>query len=198
MDTKPKNNLHVEFFIDNIEDTAATKKEGRPIYKDVEMVRIRYVADRNTVLVAPALEKSFWDAEVKQHFSYAERFPEHYKAFKESVQYFGEGTPLRDAGFIAGAKVKELAYFNIHTVEALAELDGQALQAIGVGGRDLKNRATAYLAKQNGTSEVMKIANENTELKARLDELKAQLDLQAATLAASQSAKPKGESKATA
>jgi hypothetical protein len=196
MDTKPKNNLHVEFFIDNVEDAGETKKQGRPIYKEVEMVRIRYVADRNTVLVAPALEKSFWDAEVKQHFSYAERFPDHYKAFKASVHYIGEGTPLLQAGIIAGAKAKELAHFNIHTVEALAELDGQALQGIGMGGRDLKNRAVAFLAKQNGNAEVMKIANENSELKARLDELKAQLDLQAATMAATQTAKPKSEGKA--
>ena len=54
------------------------------------------------------------------------------------------------------AKRSELRALNIYTVEALAELDGQPLKNLGIGGRDWKNKAMEYLASSNHEATVMR------------------------------------------
>ena len=46
--------VHVEFFQDAVQDPAASREAGRPVFKDMDMVRIRIPGDKGTVMVAPA------------------------------------------------------------------------------------------------------------------------------------------------
>ena len=64
------------------------------------------------------------------------------------------GTPLSELTFLSQGKRLELKALNIHTAEALASLDGGPLKMLGIGGREMKNQAAAYLAKAAGNADV--------------------------------------------
>jgi len=174
-DTK---HLFIEFFSEAVEDKRSSREQGRPIFKDEEFIRIRFVGDAKRELVAPAHLKthSARDPETGDNFyiSYAERFPRHYEAFRKKAEVV-DGTPLRELVAISAARVAELKALNVHTIEALAKLDGPNLSRLGMGARELKNQAQAYLDKAAGMAVDMKIAAENASLRDEIERMKAEM-----------------------
>lgn len=169
--------LHVEFFMDAVENKTASAAQGRPIFQDAEMVRIRIAGDPKSVLVAPAQSaSSVRDPATNRWLTYAELHREPYKAFKEGIEYTGSGTPLAELPFVTRAKAEELKRLNVHTAEALAGLDGHNLQKIGMGARHLKDQAEAWLATAEDMADVTRMAGENAALKEQMEALQAQLD----------------------
>lgn len=170
--------LHVEFFMDAKENKRKSAEEGRPIFDDVEMVRIRIAGDPKSILVAPAKDaSSVRDPSTNQRLTYAQLHSEPYKAFKDGVEYIGSGTPIAELPFITKAKAEELKRANVHTAEALAGLDGQNLQKLGMHARDLKEQAEAYLADAAGSADITKLAGENAALKDQMEALRAQMEV---------------------
>jgi cell division protein FtsB len=168
--------LHVEFYMDTREIPNKSREAGRPIYEDIEMVKIRFAGDKYNVHVAPANEYGAKrDPMTNQRLTYAQQFPEHYRAFKDGIEFHGSGTPLSEAPFLTMAKRKELEAANVFTLEALAGLDGTFLQKLGMGARELKNQAEAYLETAKGTAVATKLAAENEAMKAQMEALKAQM-----------------------
>jgi len=173
-DEKP--HLFVEFFTDAIENPSLSAKEGRPIFEDKEFVRIRFAGDQKNVLVAPAhMAGTVRDEMTNKPLTYAQRFPKHYEAFKAGLAYIGGGTPIKEAPFLTEANRKELAALNIHTLEALAELDGAALARLGMGGRALKDKAIAFIAKASGSADVTRLAGENAAMKEQIEAMQRQM-----------------------
>jgi hypothetical protein len=169
--------LHVEFFTDTTHNVRRSAEEGRPIYDDVENVRIRIAGDPKSVLVAPANSaSSMRDPMTNERLTYAQLHRGPYEAFKRNEDYRGSGTPLSEITFLTASKRKELASFNIHTVEALAGLDGANLARLGMGGRELKTQAEAWLSKAAGSADITKLAAENETLRARLDAMEAMMN----------------------
>jgi len=173
-DTKP--HLHVEFFEDKIENKAKSAEAGRPVFDPQTKVRIKFAGDKHNVLVAPANSLGqMRDTDSNRRLTYAEQFPEHYAAFKKNQKFLGSGTPLTELSFITVAKRAELEAFNIHTAEALAEMDGAGLKKLGMGSRELMEQAKAYLDKASGSADVTRLAGENSALKAQMEAMQAQL-----------------------
>ncbi len=169
--------LHVEFFMDTKESKRESEEQGRPIFKDVEKVRIRMAGDKGTELVAPAHSgSSVRDPVTNRRLTYAELHRKPYEAFKANVEYMGEGTPLRELPFISNARAKELNALNIYSAEALAQLDGDALKRAGMGTRDLKNQAKAYLDKAASGAIISGVTQENEALRKQVEELTARMD----------------------
>lgn len=167
---KKESNLPiVEFYNDAIEDKAASAKQGRPIYRDIEMIKIAFPADRQRTLVRPA--NAEWKKIQGRKITYVERFSEQYKRFKADQPQIVEGTPLTEAPFLTVAQRAMLKGSNVYTVEQLASLDSQPLKNIGVGGRALQQAAQAYLDKASGTADVTRLADENAKLKALLEQM---------------------------
>ncbi len=168
--------LHVEFYDSTKLNKAKSAVEGRPIYDDIELVRIRFAGDKHNVFVAPAHEGgSLRDPVTNRRLTYAEQFPDHYKAFREKSVYRGSGTPLSELPFLTEAKRRELNDANIFNAESLAGLDGSLLQKLGMGARELKNKAAAYLQSASGNADIVKMAAENAELRDRLEALEKML-----------------------
>ncbi len=167
--------LHVEFFTDAVENKSKTKAEGRPIYEDREFIRIKFPGDKQRVHVAPANEGYRRDPNTNEWVTYAQEFPKHYQAFKDNVEYHGEGTPLAEVPFLTDSKRKELRALNIYTAETLAGLDGAQLEKLGMGGRELKNQATAWLDKASGSADITRLAAENAGLTEQLAQLQEQV-----------------------
>lgn len=153
--------IHVEFHTVPVEDKIASREQGRPIFKDEEFCRIRWVGDNKRELDEPAHQFVDRDPQTNHARTYAQKFPEHYRLFKSNQdQQAMAGTPLSEVPFLTEAKRAELRALNIRTLENLAQLEGSNLQRLGIGGRELKNQAQAWLDKANGAATESRLASE--------------------------------------
>lgn len=167
-----KDRIVATFRVHTKANQAKSQQAGRPIFDEMEVCEIRFAGDRNRVGVFPA--HSFSRNEDREDgtsapVTYAQRFPEQYRRFKENRQQVQEGTPLEELAFLSQAKRMELKALNIHTAETLASLDGVALKTLGMGGRELKDQAAAYLENATGSADVTRLASENARLRALLE-----------------------------
>lgn len=178
--------LVVPFFrTEAIEDRFASKKAGRPIFRDMEVVEVRIAGDRNFAPVFPAL--SMWervnDPMTAQKYncsegdelSYAERWPEQYARFKEGNIQVADGTPLDELTFLSNARRAELRALKIYTAEALAALEGKNLKVLGGDGYSFKQQAQAYLDKARGGASSYAAAAENAELRAQMETMREEM-----------------------
>lgn len=174
--------LVVDFFVEPVHNVRKSAEEGRPIYDDVEMCRIRIAGDPKSVLVAPAHTGSaVRDPQTNERLTYAQLHFGPYEAFKRNEAYIGSGTPLSELPFLTASKRKELQGMSVQTAEALASLDGANLNRLGPGARELKTQAEAFISKATGSVEINKLANENADLKARLEALEKMMTAPAVT-----------------
>lgn len=160
------------FFTHTALNETKSKAAGRPIYDEYEAVEIRFAANKKTIHVAPAHEvfqrkRNFQTGDV-QEVTYAMAYNEQYKKFKSGEAQDQSGTPLSELPFLTQAKRLELKALNIHTAEALASLDGSPLKQLGMGGRELKTQAEAYLANAAGSVDVVKMAAQIAALQEQL------------------------------
>lgn len=169
----------VEFYLDAQPNAGETKKQGRAIFDDVEMVRIKFAGDKTRIHCAPAHERfkpdRRTDGGMGEWLTYAQEYAPVYQRFKAGLDEQGTGTPLSEVPFLTAAKRSELKALNITSLEALAALDGTPLRSLGMGGRDLKNQAQAYIDAAAGSADVTALAAENAGLKARMEEMEAMM-----------------------
>jgi hypothetical protein len=152
--------LLVKFYYEPKLDHDKTETEGRPIYKDVVFIDIRQPGNRDGGIVRPATKDD------------VNRFPVHYQKFmSRQDQQAVEGTILSAWPGVTRSQVEELKFFNITTVEQLANLSDSNTGNI-MGLVTLKQKAKAYLeaSKGNATAEALVAANK------RIDELTAMVE----------------------
>lgn len=153
-----------------IKNEPKSTEAGRPIYDDMEVCEIRSPGSRN-IGVYPATAISQWveDPETREMvpLTYAERFAHQYQQFKRQAAQTKSGTPLAHAPFLTEARRAELRAQNIYTVEALASIDGQELKNLGIGGRELKNKAVEYIEEAARGAPNLQLQAELEALKAR-------------------------------
>lgn len=188
-----KPHLHVEFFVEATENKRKSREQGRPIFEDAEFVRIKIAGDPKNTLVAPAHSSNGRDRETGEEVTYAQRFPEHYRYFKDNLGVRVDGLPIEEMPWLTASKRAELKALNIHTVEALASLDGALLQRIGIGARELKNQAMAWLDKAAGSVDQGKFAAELAARDEVIEQLKRDIAEMKAGGAAAQSPEPVSE-----
>lgn len=174
-----RNRVIATFRHHSVPDKKASLKAGRPIFHDMEVCEIRMAANRQTVGVFPAHD--VWKKRENEfgHFeavTYAMRFPDQYRAFKQGLTQAQTGTPLEELPFLSQSKRLELKALGVHTAEALAALDGQELRNIGIGGRDFKNKAQEYINRAAGVVDMSKINAENDELRQQIADLQARVE----------------------
>ncbi len=155
--------LYAVFFMDVTEDAAASQQAGRPIFKDTEFVRIVAPGDKTNVVCRPARQDD------------KARFAKQYAAFKRGDIEQVVGTPLKQWPAITRAMAEEFKHLGVLTVEHLADLRDDVKLRVP-GAQDLSRRARAWLEATNGTdSKLIKVQEENNELRARLERLEASL-----------------------
>ncbi len=113
--------LFVEFdTMPELQEFASTEA-GRPIYKDIEIVRI-YKPGVNQ----PTIRKVQATASSTTPSDY-DRWPQAYAAFKNKAVIVHEGTTLESWPPLTKSDVLNFKAANIHTVEQLAEVPDTAL-----------------------------------------------------------------------
>lgn len=116
-------------------DAMASKDAGRPIKKDVPYIKIIQPGENNTqVYDQPAT-----DDDVR-------RFPRQWTAFQQNQQQTVDGAPLDLLFPDSPAIVENLKHVGFRTIEQLAAANDTALQSVGMGSRQWKEKAVGYLA----------------------------------------------------
>jgi len=152
-----------------------SRAAGRPIYEDREFVEIIIPGDRRSMAVEPVTDE------------HKARWPAAYEAFRAGREAPLAGTPLADwpNSSLTRARVAELAWFNIRTVEHLAEVNDAQLANLGMGARELRQAARTFLeVSASGTAPLERLVTENLTLKDEVERLERDLNAANARLAA--------------
>lgn len=151
------------FFMQPVEDELATAKEGRPIFTDQEYVEVLIPGDRLSKPVFPVSDE------------HRKRWPQAYEAFRRGHDHVTHGTPLEQWPPLTSARVMELKSINILTVEDLAGLADRAISQLGPDGRQLREKARAFLDAAAGGATVAAQAQEIAALREQVDRLMASM-----------------------
>lgn len=190
--------LAVKFYRDTVEDVVATQQAGRPIYKEVDCIKIVVPGDALTEIDRPVYESD------------KTRFPIQWANYmnRQGAEGKYEGTPLSEWALISRSQAEGLRAQRFYTVESIATASDQQIQSIGmIAGMSpytLRDKAKAFLdsAKTaadftNREEELAKLQAENARIKAeteaKMEAMKAEFDAKLSSLlAAVGEKKPRG------
>ena len=161
----------IRFDTVTVENVPASVKEGRVVWKDVDFVYITVPGSRD---VQPEAVKDWWGKLEMQ--VQTGRMPEQwlrewrsaFEQYKKGNEIPLNGTPIKGWTLAPGSVQKTLIDLGIHTVEALANANDEALSRIGIGAVNFKRRAEAWV-KEHDTKEGPAV--EIAALQAKNDEL---------------------------
>jgi len=155
--------VFVEFYTDAVELKYRSEEEGRPIFEDRAHIRITVPGDQTNQIerVATELDK--------------QKYPKAWERFQRSESGAQTGTPLEQWPQITRSQLKEAKYFEVHTVEQMAQLSDSHITRLGMGFQELRTKAAAYLQAAAGTANATKEAAEKERMQRQIDDLKAQI-----------------------
>lgn len=183
----PDRSLSVLFYSKPFRNNFESEKQGRPIFSDMDMVKI----------ITPGDDKNIIDTFARE--DHKERFPlqwQHYVNKHEGDQQLVGKTPLSVWQRLTPAQAEELRHMKFISVDDIANASDSALQRIGmVGGmapHAFREAAQRFLKMAAGESEAAAQAErtraaeaENLELKQRMADMEARFSAMATTTAAS-------------
>lgn len=162
--------LYVQFFMDAVEDHDASKVEGRPIFKDAEMIRIIIPGSKDNIVVRPIRERD------------RQRFAQRYAMWKQRTGD-GEvitGTPLEQWPLLSRAQCEEFKHFNIRTVEQLAGVPDSTAQKF-MGFDQIKRKAADFVSSAKAAAPLAALRDEldaaRVQIEAQGQEIARLLDL---------------------
>lgn len=143
-----------------LENVHKSEAVGHRVMEQHEIVECRIAGDKNYVPHFPA--HSMFKSENGNVITYAERWSDQYRAFKEGNPQEASGTPLEMlAPYGVSPEQQSLCRaLKIYSIETLFHLEGQAVKSLGMHSNALKDAARKYMA-------------DNTSGKAAFDEIEA-------------------------
>ena len=155
--------MNVHFYIDAVEDQAASEREGYTVYREVEKVRITGFVDGYGQIDNGAKIDTIASAQHKA------RFPEQYRQFKLDQKEAVAGSPLKMWPAISIASVRTLASIGITTVEQLATVDAKELRQHD-WLKPLHEKAVTWLKSLTDNGEVLRLEARIAELERQVQE----------------------------
>lgn len=155
-DARPESDekgIFPRFYLRPVENKVKSKEAGRPIFEDTEYVEVIIAGDKNN------------KPHYKVNETHINRWPEQYKKFKEGMEQVPDGQRLEEWAVLTASRVKELRAVGIHTVEQLADLNEAGIQGLGMGGRELVDKAKKLV---DGKDELAELREEVAKLKKEL------------------------------
>lgn len=137
----------VQFFMDAVEDEAASAKEGRPKFRDQEFIKKMIPGDATCNVVRPVTKSDTIE------------FAREYMAFKAGQEAPIEGTPLTVVPFLTKAQCLEMAAVGIKTCEQLRDISDVNGQKF-MGFQGLRRKVIAYLESAEKNAGAQKLQAE--------------------------------------
>lgn len=154
--------LLVKFYTKSVQNASKSAAEGRPVFIEKEYIEIRFAGNRTDAIARPATSSD------------KARFPAHYDAFKRRIELPEEGTPLGEWPAISRTQADELSFFNVKTVEQLANVsDTHGSKFMGFHG--LRERARQFIELSKQHVEVEAMQGELAKRDATIKDMQAQL-----------------------
>jgi hypothetical protein len=155
--------LFVQFYMEAIKNEEESLAQGRPIFNDREFIKIIPVGDRNTVICEPVTEE------------HRHRFANQYAAFKNQQIQPQSGTPLEEWAPLTKSQVMTMKAVNVHTVEQLAAVSDGNLTNLGMGARELREKAIVYIETAQSNAMPLAAQQKINDLEKQVEALKNQL-----------------------
>jgi hypothetical protein len=176
--------LGIMFYNDVTEDTAASLREGRKIFKNVEMVKIMIPGERSPTI--RMVQKTGI-----RHSDDTMRWPKQWQIFKsQGEQVAHPGTPLNLWPRMPATLAEELKYINIFTVEQLAELADNYATKIPKG-YEWKKQAADFVRVMKDSAVVAQLQEQLDTSKNEVEALKQAVKEQGEQIAALMAGKPR-------
>jgi hypothetical protein len=158
----------VEFYIEPYHSEKQSAKAGRPVYVEVLNIRIIVPGDNKQIIERRATEED--------KIEYAREW----EAYQRSETLSATGTPLEHWSLLGRALVAQFKFFNVHTVDAVAELTDAQVSDMGILGlRTMRNQARAYLETAKTGAVPAALVSDNEQLKEENAKLRNEIrDLQ--------------------
>lgn len=154
-----------------VENIPKSETAGHAVMETKEVVEVRFAGSKNYSPVFPV--DDMWKREGNRIVTYAERWPDQYRAFKEGNPQEAMGTPLemlRQYG-VTPELVSLCRALRIYSIEALNHLEGQAVKSLGMNSNKLKDAARQFMADklkgQDAYGEIEALKAKIAELEAR-------------------------------
>lgn len=169
---------YVQFETRAVEDRDASIREGRYMAKNVDYALITPAGSKD--VVERVAEE--WLAQIRMKASmnppqvnlqHANHFEQIYEAWKKNNTLPEDGTPIKGWQVITPAEQVNILSANVRTVEDLAVLNEQGLQRIGMGARNLQEKAKAWLKSANDHG---KVTNEMAAIKVKMENQEKKID----------------------
>lgn len=162
-------------------DKIRTRKDQAPRYRIVPYIEMMQPGETSLKLNRPVYEADTL------------RFPKEWARYQARQQNTAIGTPLEAMFPLHPDIVLTLRAFNVLTVEALASLSDAAMSNIGMGAREMKDRARRYLIAVSNPEgarmaeedeRLQKAQAQNAALAQTIQGMQAKMDAMEAQLAA--------------
>jgi hypothetical protein len=161
--------LLVAFFKDTVKNEAKSIAAGRPIFDEIDLVKI----------ITPGSRDSFVGDATEQ---YQQRFKSQWDRYKAGQAQSVSGTPLNQLPWLSVSQIAEFNAVGCQTVEQLVGMPDAMSQKF-MGHHAIKQKALAYLDAATSAAPMLKLQAELEKRDEQIKELQAQM---AAVLAASE------------
>lgn len=169
--------LLVLFFRDTVKNESKSIEAGRPIFDEIDLVKI----------ITPGSRDSFIGDATPE---YQARFAGQWARYKAGKDQMTSGTPLSQLPWMTSAQVAEFNAVGCQTVEQLVGMP-DALSQKFMGHHQIKQKAQAYLDTAAGMAPTMKLQAELEKRDEMITQLQSQVDALVAAHKQAQQAKAK-------
>ena len=170
---------HIRFETRTEEDRAESIAQERKVYKDVDWIIVTPHGSRDSSENQAAQWIANKQSQAEQgnyDIEWVQKFRKMYELFKEGKELPVDGTPLAMLPHLfSPAEIANCKSLHVLSLETLATANEETIARLGMGGREMKNRAQEAVKHANtGSGEALKVSAlqaENADLKTRVTDL---------------------------
>lgn len=185
----PEKNI-LTFWEDALPNGLAQSKAGRVIFDKVLMVEVGNPGDTSGVIYE--VERHYPEeylhptyGKVKKNEAIYARFGKYIDEYKSKMESHDvAGTPIDKWAMVDMRMAANLKFHGIYSVEALAAVHDGNASKMGMGIRELVQKAKDWLATAADSAKAMETEERNRKLQSQIDELQAKFDALAASMEA--------------
>lgn len=128
---------YVKFYRQWVRNNFKSKEQGIEVGEHQDFI----------IIICPGQPKS----EVRRKATDADKsqYRQEWAAYCDGKEHQMSGTPIEMLPGLASGMADALKALYIYTIEQMAQLPDLALQKVGMGGNDIRQRCHAYLSKNN-------------------------------------------------
>lgn len=160
------NRVNVNFYTRSVQNPEKSREQGKPWFENQIYVRIQPAGERLNIIDRPVYNND------------KQMYPAQWRQFTLNQTQVPEGTPVELLFPNFPAIADTLKGAGVWTIQQLAELSGNGLDGLGMGGQEFVNKAQRYLQQAKDGSEMVRLQQDLDRAKSDNKSLKRQMSEQ--------------------